>query len=263
MQAYVATTSFILDDLTNCMKFGIPYTAQNNTTLNEKFQVATSDKHPIDKYPELQYFAIGIGGSNVVYNGYMLSTHISLHAALYNHVPFITRPLSQDLTLEERAKYRMRVEVEYNNVQYAEYYLKVIPNSKQYDPVTQVNKNGDESSIVDFDYNSSEILNPTIQRTSPIADSSEAIAVRKVVDFSLSTFDINEIKNSLSLKGITDFNLTEIGICSGYDKTIDGFKEAVSTQVGIFVPISYDLQGELPNGISKNIEVGSMQLKSI
>ena len=81
-----------------------------NTSLNEKFDILSKVPVPAGVYPTLQYWAIGTGGNNVIGNttGFIYSEHTPLDGALFNHVPFIMRPVTDDLTALEKSKYRMR-----------------------------------------------------------------------------------------------------------------------------------------------------------
>ena len=79
------------------------------TTLNEKFGVLADAKLNEGEVPHLGYFAIGNGGhrNRVGGDGTPYSTphhRVSSHAALYRHLPFVLRPVDNDLSVSERAQ---------------------------------------------------------------------------------------------------------------------------------------------------------------
>ena len=101
------------------MLLGDRWTPMPNTTLNEKFNIGLNAPQP-SSYPTLKYMCLGVGGSSIIdsQTGYRFSTHRAIDAGLFEHIPFIIRPIDQDLTLEERSKYRFRIQENINGNQY-------------------------------------------------------------------------------------------------------------------------------------------------
>ena len=116
-------------DLHLSMLLGRDYMTKPNTTLNEKFDVLADVNVPEGMYPKLQYYCIGIGGDQLSesVSGFPVSEHSPMDAALFEQIPFVIRPIQQDLTPTERANYRFRVIETIKNETYVCYYLKVIP----------------------------------------------------------------------------------------------------------------------------------------
>ena len=95
-----------------------------NTSLNEKFDILSKVPVPAGVYPTLQYWAIGTGGNNVIGNttGFSYSEHTPLDGALFNHVPFIMRPVTDDLTALEKSKYRIFMAIRHLS---SNYFIKI------------------------------------------------------------------------------------------------------------------------------------------
>ena len=93
------------NDLWGHILLGKPYRLLPNTTLNEKFGILTKETPPPGSYPYMQYFCIGVGGDNIIDGDdvFNFSEHTPLDGALFEHIPFVMRKVSSDLTVEERA----------------------------------------------------------------------------------------------------------------------------------------------------------------
>lgn len=112
-------------------KLGYVYTPDPLVSLNAFFDsnteipVSVSDKH------KLKFLAIGNGGhsTSTDSSGNVIPApvfHSPVHAGLYNQIPFVLRLANDDITGAEQGKYRMRVPVTIDAVDYIAYYLKVI-----------------------------------------------------------------------------------------------------------------------------------------
>lgn len=265
MIGYISSRTIYMELLENAMTKGQPYSLKPNTSLNEKFDILPTDTHPVDSYPTINYFAIGNGGNNILFNSYRQSTHKPFDGTLYNHVPFIIREINSDLTISERADYRFRNLITINGVEYVEYYLKKIPNLEDPMDVFKLTSNNDNGIITEFNFNNSEILNPVPDNSlNPLSASDEYVVAKQPLNFYLSVTEIEEIKNAINIKFGENGKeiITEIGICTGYDKDLgNGTFEAVSSQIGYFIPVELDIQDFLIRGDSfeRNIDIGSMQ----
>lgn len=113
---------------------GVPLPMLPYTTLNQKYGVgAELDVADGEKFA-FNTIAIGNKGHDmVVGNGGFKKwkdiPHIPQHKALYNGLPWIVRPETDDLSPVDRAKYRMRCIREINGVRYVFYYLRVVDKS--------------------------------------------------------------------------------------------------------------------------------------
>ena len=248
---------------------GKDYEAPENTTLNEKFQILPNEKLPTGIYPTLNYYAIGCGGNVVVDNvgTYHYSEHLPVDAALFQHVPFVMRDISNvDLTLTERSNYRLRLVKNYNGINYACYYLKVVP-SYDLKPIFHKIRTLESGTSISsptlsiMDLTQSSILNPVpVIRDLTYKNQNEIGFVTKIakLTFSLTPAEIIDIQNCLKIMSLDNKNISEIGLVTGHDITVGGAKEVISAQIAIHLGVNLDLTAEIVKGktIMKTIEIG-------
>ena len=253
-------------------QLGVPYTPLVNTTLNEKFSVLINEDIPTDTYPKLVGYVIGIGGTVNIegYEGYTFNEHSPVDGALFEHIPFVMREVTADLSDEERSKYRLRTIETINNTQYACYYMRVIPSFELkptfYSIKTVMNSTSVSSPTLSiFDTNASAILNPKPRnRSVDYKTSNTAEYVTKIakVDFILNEIEQVEINNCLKIKGKDQNIITEIGLCTGIDiEDQSGCLETLATQVAYHIAVNFSLATELVGGgnINKAIELGGLE----
>lgn len=256
-------------DLHLHMLAGVNYTPQTNTTLNEKFMLNV-DAVSGNKYPTLKYFCIGIGGSSPIQGDgfYVSSEHSPLDAALFQHLPFIIRPVKSDLTENERTNYRLRVLTTITGVQYACYYLKVLPTMdipSYFNTIETVTPKDTTklpySTISVFDTNIPELLSPTPRNRN--IDINKINSISKItktgkITLEFTENDLNEIKNSMKILGLSSSSIREIGLCCGHDLATNLGTEAIHVQimfhVGIDIPLTIKLNTE--TSIKRFIELG-------
>jgi len=242
------------------------YTPKPNTTLNEKFDIDRDSADPNDKYLT-RYLTIGVGGNKVLNNtsGYTYSNHSPIDAALFEHIPFIMRETSIGLSAEEKAKYRFRKVVTIDGVEYEQYFLKVIDDLDITTNTYTINNsaNVDNANLTIFDTETPKLLNPVPRE--PINDIGAGVLfVSKIVKiaFRLTYSELTELQNVLTLLyGTTDLPITEIGICNGIGKNIDGVDKVLNAQV--FFHVGVDIKTNLtydPNvGYLRAIEIGGVE----
>lgn len=206
---------------------------------------------------ELGYLCIGINGhtsitdSNGITNTLPIA-HKATDCGLYQIVPFAVKQLDNDLTDEQRRKYRLRKIIEIDGVLYAAYYLRKLHTDET--PTTVV-----INSVNDGRVNSS-IWKPTIADLRPtkpnIGYDNDASYITVVSNVSV-TFDEEDIENFLDamelLYGNSNYAITELGYCTAVDKPIvrqyptagaqtpstaisrRGLKEVVGCQIAYFI----------------------------
>ncbi len=227
------------------------YTNLPNTTLNYKYRKDSTSVIHVQTppfTPALSYFGIGTRGfvnvgdySSVAYPGdaRMLD--------LYNPIPIRCIPVSEEndpsiFPKSERDKYRLRVVREYNDIEYALYYLKKI----EFNPniaIRQKDINGEET-----DYAFDEMwLTPPTPNVSEIGGRIDTNINRLIVRAS-GTCEVrhDEIKEAVNViyNGDTNyFKISEIGYYTGCDVDVTDewvitnssddakFKEAVFVQL--------------------------------
>ena len=257
-------------DLNLHMLSGLPYTPLSNTTLNEKFNLNATATAPDGKYPQLKYFCIGIGGEPPVRGDKsdISSEHSPIDAALFQHIPFIMRPVKSDLTVSERSKYRLRVLTTIAGVQYACYYLREFDNievPEYFSVISTVTPNDETklqySTISILDTNIPEILSPTPRKRNidiTKIDTTEKVTKVARVTIEFTESDVSEIRNAMKILGYTTSTIKEIGLCTAHDIATDLGKEAIHTQVmfhiGVEMPLTVDFNTK--NSIKRIIELG-------
>lgn len=252
------------------------YKIRSNTTLNEKFDINANTKLADGVYPSVNYYAIGVGGKgNIVINNedpalnainrYNISKHSPVDAALFEHIPFVMRPLNSDLLENERANYRFRKTITVNGDVYVAYYLKVIDHSYTIQDIYMVNVADEVSKLSKFNSNDSSLLNPTPRDVSSdllSVNTAKYITNAAKLNFSLTTTELVEITNVLKLL-YNDENksITEIGVCTGVDVETDGQTLATNVQIAYHLEIDIVSQLELNNNseIHRSIEIGGTE----
>ena len=222
------------DNLEMNMLLGINQIDLPNTTLNEKFNVLPSQTIANGVYPKIQYLAIGVGGTDIIANAnYKFSNHSPIDAALFEHIPFIMRPTTNDLLPVERANYRLRVLETHNGIEYACYYLKVITTVINKQGLFEIDIINGNPSMRYFNTNSINLLTPTPRI---VADNYLDItkntyyAKTTKIGFTLYINEMEEINNVLTIiYGDTTRSISEIGVCTGIENILpDKSIEAVN-----------------------------------
>lgn len=247
------------------MLTGKEYIPIDNTTLNEKFGVSPGIR--ANTYPTLKYYTIGVGGDDVITgnSGYSYSTHMPTDAALFKHVPFVLVPVNKDISKDEQAKYRFKVKELINGTQYYAYYLKLIPNINYKNSMYKAFKSGKDSGLLTLlDTNSDKFLNP-VPKSRVVGvenyNTSEYVATNVKLEFSLFNEEISNLRNAIDIKYGDKYRLTEIGVCFGTDKIINGVTTALDVQIAYHVHVDFDMAMYMNNNynILRAIEIGSME----
>ena len=240
------------------LMLGLTPTILPHTTLNEKFNInQTVLMGPTDKLAA-QYIAIGNGGHRMTTGTGGITypvaiQHATTDCALYNHLPFILRLPSNDLTPLERANYRLRTIVTINNVNYVAYYLKLL-DFTNVSPELQlrvVNAGVTTSTVYTPTVSGLNPVPPVIPSTGVISTTGNYIAASAIVDFIMgqsSTSDIDDLTEFLNVANIMygDTNyaiISEIALCSGVDRSVtgtfggvtQGYTDSIGVQVVSFI----------------------------
>lgn len=259
-------------DLDMHRSFGKQYKPMLNTTLNEKFGVLTN-LEPKDKkaYPTLNCYCIGCGGSVIIDENpnYTFNEHSPVDGALFKHVPFIVRELANDLDDNQRQDYRMRVIETIGNKEYACYYLKTLTGAEIKQLFYSIRTVTDGVSVSaptlsPLDTNISTILNPVPGNrnvTYKNMDSVEYVTLLNKQPITLTVEDLKEIQNAMTIKGITNDHITEIGICSSIEYDYGTYKENIYTQIAYHIGITLNIILQLNSGdpVTKQLELGGME----
>jgi len=245
----------------------LPLTIKPNSTLNEKFNVHAGLTLAGGELPTLKYLCIGNGGVRVTVGAdgtpkTEVVQHRPRDAALYKHLPFVLRPIANDLTASERIKYRMRRLETHNGATYAAYYARLMDVSSTVPVLELRTVNSGVVTSVEFSPNVGD-LNPTppaIGTGGVLVTTGDYIAANAKVPFTMGVTDIEEFMNVCNvIYGDPNYAIiSEIALCSGVDRVVTGdfngasigYTEAIAMQVcnfiGTFLPM---------NAINRNMTV--------
>jgi len=247
----------------NALLFGLDYTPLPNTTLNEKFNILP--RYPLTDLtpPTINLLTLGVGGTVLMSSNETTirrSQHSSKDAALFNHLPLVIRRIDNDLDDVTRQKYRLRRIENINGIQYICYYAKRINKPEQYDNVYVIK----DDNISVFDTKTSpDVLNPTPVGSLDFSTITPEYLLNKTE--LLIEFDSNEIlelQNAMSIKYPgQDLQISELALCSSKDVTINGYTEAVWTEINYFVDVELDLNISMHTSdtVEFYIEVGGSE----
>ncbi len=238
---------------------GAPIIPQANSSLNEAvnnsdvvpFQPAipTAGMEFADDYNyqtdsngcKLQYLAIGVGGHFGVTNAThgvpttQTKPHRARHTGLFRQIPFVCKPLDDDLSLEDRAKYRLRKVVEINGVKYAAYFLRYIDLSASSIVQVIVKKVNGVKQATPY----SPTINDLVPQDPVISGTNDGTYLQTYIQTDI-TFDSKEAAwlREVAALWFGDENaaiVSEIAVCSGVDKPITKRYPASGNQTAISV----------------------------
>lgn len=256
--------------MTTALKLGIPYAPEANSTLNEKFGIqAGAAPDPATETHSIGYYVIGNGGHSAISgaDGFTFVTshnHQPTDAVCFQHIPFVLRPVTSDLTTEERAKYALRREETHNGQNYYAYYARRIDYSN-----TSVNMK--TTSVVNG-VSTSTTFTPTSANLNPtplvvadgnevILSSSEYVSASAVTTITFDATDAAELRNVASIiYGDENYAvISEIGLVGGIDRTVVSgsvtYDEVIAGIVDTFVSTYYQLTTST-NGFQFVADVG-------
>lgn len=239
----------------------LPYSVLPYTTLNEKLGVQSGVAQPTGSYPSVKYFAIGNGGHTFTAGADGvpapdLYQHASSDAALFSQLPFIIRAQGDDISPSMRANYALRKDITIAGAAYVAYYLRRIDMSAVTISLQNVGAN---ASITAYE--------PTADNLAPTPTTLSTVDVNTLTDVYLrctaplsvgmTASETAEFLNAIRLLYGDERSaiISEMAMCSGYDKTITitsgagsfNFNEAICVQPVAFIsdfrPMQYNTLG--------------------
>lgn len=261
--------------LQTCQLLGKPLAIKPNSTLNQKFDIQASTTFADDDKISMKYVAIGNGGHRTaigVNNVAKIEAvqHTPRDCALYNHLPFVLRLPSMDLSPAERAKYRLRTHETHDGTVYVAYYLKVLDLTET-QPQLELRTVADGVTTSTPYSPTLSDLNPTppaISTGQVLQTSGDYIAATAKVPFTMSADDITELLNVCNIiYGDEAYAMiSEFALCSGVDRSVTGdfngtsagYTEAIGVQVTSFISSFFAAQ-YANAGVTLNLDVGSVE----
>lgn len=254
----------------------IPYAVRNNTTLNQKLDIQANAVPDLGVKPSMKYLAIGNRGHRVQVGGDGFSfispvSHRPSDSSLYGQIPWVIRPVTQDLPADQRAKFALRRTENIEGDDYYVYYLKRL----DYTDVTTglfltTIRDGDITTVPFIPNNSN--LNPTQPEIPPNGATStleqgDYLTAKALLRINLTPSDVSELINVATiLYGDENYAIiSEFGLCSGIDKTINvlstgganiSFVESIHTQISSFISTYHQLSFA-NNGLEFTVDVGA------
>lgn len=260
--------------LQTAQKLNLRYTFEPNSVMNQQLNILPNELP--DATPWCQYVAIGIGGMAVVQLDnnrrveFQPIPHDPRHTGLYDQIPFVVRPVTDDLETGERSKFRLRRVREINGILYAEYFLRKVD-------LTDTAVNLEYRQIIDGQiksdiwHPSADDQYPKAPRLNPgqvLVTGDDYVASSAKNAFRLNSWDMQELLNvgRVWFKSEAAITITEIAICSGMDFStrydFNGlslpFTESIGTQITDFVSTLIPVQFQ-QSGASVNMDIGSTE----
>ena len=254
---------------------GSSFVKEENTTLNQKFDIQASAAIPPNARPTLKFFTIGIGGHSYTMgpNNIPLSQgvdHTSADAGLYNHLPFVVRPINDDLTAGERTRYCLRKTITVDSVNLVAYYGKRLDLSSVRPRMTKRTILDDQTIVEDYVYTEANLspTPPEIPNTGAVTTSNEYLATSAIVPMPFTEKDVAELYNvAETLFGDRRLAvISEFGFCTGIDADVSintpsgavNFKEVIAAQIASIISGHYELIYN-SKGFDFSLEVGAVQ----
>ena len=254
------------------------YNILPNSTLNEKFAVADDVALTANERPTIGYFTIGRGGHQAIAGSDGGSNigpvpQFASHSALYSHLPFVLRPINDDLGDAERAKYALRRVESHGGSDYIAYYLKRI-DLDDVNVLVEFNHvlgTGETTTIAYVPR--VEDLNPTPLNipVSALPTDGDSLTALATVPLIFGPNDVTEFRDACNViyNDTAYAVVSEIGICSGVDRMLlspsasgeINFNEAIGVQILSMLTTHQALN--FNNGFTLNVALGSAEAISI
>lgn len=229
----------------------------------------------------VQYWCIGNGGHNMVTKGEkaiplpITEVHRSNDACLYEILPFVVKPVDQDLSREQRTNYRLRKVMMIDGEYFIAYYARKLPTQELASKMLHTKVQDGIATTVEF-IPSINNLNPTKPTIGQENDGS-FLSVSSSILIDFTEQDVNWLKEACEiLYGSAEFAIiSEIAICSGVDKLIQqeyplngtqtssniatqNLMEAVGVQVSCFInPFYSAISGN--QGFGFDLDLGAAE----
>lgn len=260
--------------LQTCLLSNIAFDMAANSTLNELYGVQSGIAP--SRTPTLGYYAIGNGGHQMTVgaNGIALANpiqHSATDAALYHGIPFILRPINNDIDTVAKANYALRRIETHDGVQYFAYYLKRLPMSTLVPEMNAISVSNGVSSTTSFVPTAANLnpVPPPLNNSGVNLVTGDYVSASAEINIVLTADDVAELLNVANIiYGDSGYAIiSEIALCSGVDKVVQSptinngsapFNEAISVQCVSFVNALFALAYN-SSGIDILLDVGATE----
>ena len=258
----------------------LPLDYPENTTLNQKFNIYPDAIPATGTLPNLKYFSVGRGGHRHIVGAdgaplTQLEWHRASHSALYSHLPFVARPIANDLSSAERSLYALRKLDTFSGEQYYLYYLKrMAPGTDSPKLLLTTIEDGNSNTVPYIP--SINDINPTPPELNPdgsVPVSGQYLSATSPVALTLSENDLAELINAATvLFGNSAYGvISEVALVSGVDRTVTidvngestTFEEAIVAQcVALQCTGPHDLNS-IRTKLELSYELGASEMLAI
>lgn len=260
--------------LQTSLLLGLPYNPQEKSTLNEKFDIEpNSDLR--GTIPHVKYFSIGNGGHRVIQGADGIPytspiNHRASDAALFNHLPFVLREPSDDLTIDQREHYALRRRETINGKPYIAYYLKRMNLSTVEMMLQHTNVVEGNATTTPFEPSNGNLNpeHPELPNEGVITTDGNYLTSSAIVPV---LFDANDVEELVNVSRVLYDNeeraaISEIGLCSGVDRVVTtegvggqfNYRESIGVQVATHITGYYPV-GYTNRGFDLQIEAGATE----
>lgn len=212
-----------------CAMMGLPLPQIANTTLNEKLSIQANATLGVNETPRAKYMCIGIGGhqGTVGADGILLigsAQHRPTDNSLFRMMPFVMRPLANDLTSTERQRYALRRIENHKGLDYAVYYLRRLDLTNVVPKLQKINITKGVTTTTDYTPTSGDLspTPPALNTGGANTVTGEFIAAVARVTVNFDTLDATEILNAaMVLFDSEEYAIiSEMGFVSGVDRSV-------------------------------------------
>lgn len=262
--------------LQTCHLLGRPFQMLANSTLNEKFGIASGLAPDISQTPLVQYWAIGNGGHKMTVGAGGIAKsdpiqHRATDAACFNHLPFVLREPGADLSAAQRMSYGLRRKETHNGVDYIAYYLKRISMDGVTPAIEYKSVADGTTTTTPFVPNSSN-LNPTppqLNAQGVNVTTGDYTTCTAKITLALSADEITELLNVAQILYADDGYaiISEIALVSGVDRMVVSpgvgtatinFNDVIAAQVVSFLNTFFSAKFQ-SSGTSNILDVGATE----
>lgn len=257
--------------------FGISLPVLPHSTLNEKFNILPSASLGTNELPRVAYFGIGNGGHSVETgaNSFPLlgnKIHRSRDTGMFNQIPFVLRPVGNDLQEADRAKYALRRIENHGGDDYVAYYLKRVDRSALQIKVQNRDVDSNQQTVITDFIPTTDDLSPSpvdLNNAGVNSVTGKYISASVNLTISFNAFDAEEVLNVVTIMyGSENYGIiSEATLVSGVDRAVsssDGqggtisFNEVVCAQIANQIPVLQPVFSQR-NGFDITSEVGGVE----